>query len=305
MDIRRNKKKWNAFTMLLTAALSVGTLLGPTAAYGAEAGAHPDLTKKGSVSVTMVDKSANSAVGGGEMTLHHVAGIAREDWNDSYSYTEAFAECTLPLDEPESGELARGIADFAAQEGIAGTTKEIGDDGVVTFENLEVGLYLLTQTKAASGYEAVAPFLVSVPISINGELSYDVNATPKTSGVIKDTTNPTDPAGPDDPTKPEEPTKPGDSHGGSDDDEDDDDDWDDSRRPTSPQPTESVVITDEDDSTLPAPTEPEPTDPEPQVDGTKAADVLPKTGQLWWPVPLLCGAGLLFLIFGWLEKRRS
>lgn len=284
--------------MLLTAALSVGALLGPTAAYGAEAGAHPDLTKKGSVSVTMVDKSANSAVGGGEMTLYYVAGVVREDWNDSYAYTEAFAECTLSLDNPESGELAKGIADFAAQNGIAGTAREIGDDGVVTFGNLEVGLYLLAQTKAASGYEAVAPFLVSVPIAINGELSYDVNATPKTSGVIKDTTNPTDPA------KPEDPTRPDDSHDDSDDD-DDDDDWDDSRRPTSPQPTESAVITDGDDSTVPAPADPEPTDSEPPVDGTKAADVLPKTGQLWWPVPLLLGVGLLFLIFGWLEKRRS
>ena len=36
--------------------------------------------------------------------------------------------------------------------------------GVVTFDNLELGLYLIVQTKSISGYEKVAPFLVSVPL---------------------------------------------------------------------------------------------------------------------------------------------
>ena len=32
---------------------------------------------------------------------------------------------------------------------------------------------------------------------------------------------------------------------------------------------------------------------------------LPQTGQLWWPVPVLAGAGLLMLAFGWSSWRRA
>ena len=31
---------------------------------------------------------------------------------------------------------------------------------------------------------------------------------------------------------------------------------------------------------------------------------LPQTGQLWWPVPILAIAGMLFLMFGWYRRRR-
>ena len=31
---------------------------------------------------------------------------------------------------------------------------------------------------------------------------------------------------------------------------------------------------------------------------------LPQTGLLWWPVPLLAGAGLVLFILGWLRRRR-
>ena len=44
---------------------------------------------------------------------------------------------------------------------------------------MEPGLYLLVQYKAAEGYEAAAPFLVSVPMNEDGTYIYDVDASPK------------------------------------------------------------------------------------------------------------------------------
>lgn len=32
---------------------------------------------------------------------------------------------------------------------------------------------------------------------------------------------------------------------------------------------------------------------------------LPQTGQLWWPVPVLAGFGVLFLLIGFLRRRRA
>lgn len=36
---------------------------------------------------------------------------------------------------------------------------------------------------------------------------------------------------------------------------------------------------------------------------THVSGKLPQTGQLWWPVPLLAGAGILLYVYGWLRRR--
>ena len=40
-----------------------------------------------------------------------------------------------------------------------------------------------------------------------------------------------------------------------------------------------------------------------RTDGTPVPDI-PATGQLWWPVPVLAGAGMLLLIAGWYIQRK-
>ena len=63
----------------------------------------------------------------------------------------------------------------------------------------------MVQTKAANGYEAVKPFLVSVPMNENGTYAYDVDATPKMSTLTE--TEPTH-STPTTPTTSVEPTLP-------------------------------------------------------------------------------------------------
>ncbi len=53
-----------------------------------------------------------------------------------------------------------------------------------------------------------------------------------------------------------------------------------------------------DDPTPTEPTSPDPTNPPPPDDPK-----LPQTGQLWWPVPLLICAGLLFIVAGLVRRR--
>lgn len=38
--------------------------------------------------------------------------------------------------------------------------------------------------------------------------------------------------------------------------------------------------------------------------GSTAQNVLPQTGQLWWPVPVLALTGMLSLLLGWYRRRR-
>lgn len=52
------------------------------------------------------------------------------------------------------------------------------------------------------------------------------------------------------------------------------------------------------------PDEPTPTDPTPPTQpGNPGKPTLPQTGQLWWPVPVLMAAGLLFVVIGLIRRR--
>lgn len=66
--------------------------------------------------------------------------------------------------------------------------KKTGKDGVVKFDNLEIGLYVVIETyKPASVTQAVKPFLVSIPMTRKGDVKkgeewlYDVVVYPKNS----------------------------------------------------------------------------------------------------------------------------
>lgn len=70
---------------------------------------------------------------------------------------------------------------------------------MVSFTNLELGLYLLVQDVAAEGCIKMEPFLVSVPMEENGGYLYDVDASPKVELAKL----------PVEPSKPEQPELPG------------------------------------------------------------------------------------------------
>lgn len=225
----------NAFTKVLkngaAALLAVALCLGafPAAAQAEEW--QVDLDAVGSITVEIKDTGTGEAVKGGTIILCKAAD-AVEDEGYKFVYTEEFASFTDPIAEDAdlTPELAKKLADAAATSPNL-VTKEVGEEPVV-FDSLAPGLYVISQPKAADGYEPVAPFLVTVPFKgEDGKLQYDVDARPKVEKARKST----------------------------------------------PTPTPPVTKT-----------------PPPK---------LPQTGQLWWPVPLLVIAGLLFILAGWRRKR--
>lgn len=194
----------------------------------------PEPGRLGSITVTM--RSGSKIVAGGELTAYRVGRVADDgDYNYSFVPTGVFTDWGTDFGDLNSGEqsakTAKSLADYVKKQKITGVKKTVGKDGKVTFPELEQGLYLLVQTKAASGYSAVNPFLVSVPYLKDGRYIYEVDATSKTE--------------------------------------------------LEPQP-----------STTPG---------NPSTPGEK----LPQTGQLWWPVPVLLAAGLLFVVLGLVKRRGS
>lgn len=235
-----------------------------------------DLSRTGSIKVSLYDSETSEAVGGGTLTLYRVAKVQKDNANLSFVYTNGFEDCGVELGDLSEGELAGRLAEKIAATAES-TTVEISDLGAAEFGDLEVGLYLVVQTTAAENYNVINPFLVSVPIQENGSYVYDVDALPKVGTAAKKTPEPPDtPDTPDTPDKPEEENP---------------------NTPAAPGPDnpDGWVLGANGEKIYLNPEAPSPDNPNGRVMG---AHGLPQTGQLNWPIPVLAVAGVVLVAAG-------
>lgn len=171
----------------------------------------PELGRRGSISVTMTYEG--EPVTGGTLTLYRVGELSGENGGCRFVFTGDFAACEDALENLESSELAERLRTYAVAKGLNGAKREIKEDGTALYSDLELGLYLMVQEEAANGYQAAAPFLVSLPLNQDQTYVYNVDASPKLE-LTKETASPepdtpitpTEPIGPDTPATPAVPT---------------------------------------------------------------------------------------------------
>ena len=184
-----NFRKALKMYMKPAAALLLGlvlTLAAPAGAFASENSEMPDLSRSGSISVTFKNPKNGKPVGGENIfALYKVADVVVDN-GFHFVYRDKFAEAddSLSEDADLSAELAAKLAKLADSRGISPLVSSAKPDGsgVVSFDGLEVGLYLVVQTGTGKGDEAytIDPFLVTIPLKgSDGALIYDVDATPK------------------------------------------------------------------------------------------------------------------------------
>lgn len=160
----------------------------------------PQLDRTGEITITM--HLGTKPVGGGTLTLYRVGAVQEDDGNYTFQPTGDFTACGKTF-ETLTPSLAEDLAKYARDQKLTGVTLDIDKDGKVLFEDLEVGLYLFVQNKAAAGYNKANPFLVTLPYrEDNGTYRYQVDASPKVE--LEREPEPTTPP----PTKPHEPSLP-------------------------------------------------------------------------------------------------
>lgn len=238
-----------------------------------------DLSRTGSIKVSLYDSETSKAVGGGTLTLYRVAKVQKDNANLSFVYTNGFEDCGVELGDLSEGELAGRLAEKIAATAES-TTVEISDLGVAEFGDLEVGLYLVVQTTAAENYNVINPFLVSVPIQENGSYVYDVDALPKVGTAAKKT--PDTPDKPDTPDTPDTPDKPNEENPNT------------PAAPGADNP-DGWVLGAHGEKIYLNPEAPSPDNPNGYVMG---AHGLPQTGQLNWPIPVLAVTGVVLVAAG-------
>ncbi|MCD8128384.1 MAG: hypothetical protein LUD54_02210 [Oscillospiraceae bacterium] len=65
-------------------------------------------------------------------------------------------------------ELAETLADFTEQNTFTGVSTAVDTEGKVTFDDLELGVYLIVQTEKSTGFDVISPFIVTVPLETDG-----------------------------------------------------------------------------------------------------------------------------------------
>lgn len=129
------------------------------------------------------DGSIQLALPGGNLMLFQVAVFSEPG---TLQLTADFDDWEGTLDHLSSPETAKALALFAQKNRCSATEKTV-TNGSILFSGLEPGLYLLLQTEAASGYEPITPFLITMPIGGAEGNTNKIDATPKIQPVAKPT----------------------------------------------------------------------------------------------------------------------
>lgn len=137
-----------------------------------------DLDQRGSISVSLVSKDGNTPLAGAELSVFYVASVRCNDEGKLvYVYTEEFADCGFPLDDPG---LIDKLDAYVTENTVPCQIIATDAQGTAVCQELSLGLYFIKQTGSVEGFALSAPFLVTVPYETEEGFVYQVDASPKT-----------------------------------------------------------------------------------------------------------------------------
>lgn len=137
-----------------------------------------DFKKLGKVEITLKEKVENKLIDGAELTIYKVADAKEDNHNLVFEYVEELKSCEVSLKNLKEENLSEEINKCVSDK-VVGKSK-VTENGKVTFDNLELGLYLVRQTNKVDGYSKISPYLVMVPVSNDSKWNYEVVSNPKT-----------------------------------------------------------------------------------------------------------------------------
>lgn len=137
-----------------------------------------DFNSKGSIEITLNEKTDNEKIEGAEILLYKVADAKSENHNLMFEYIDELKSCNASLNDLETKSKSEDI-EKCINENI-NSLKQITDvNGTVKYNDLDLGLYLVKQNNIVKGYSKIDSFLVMIPKIVNNKWIYDIKSTPK------------------------------------------------------------------------------------------------------------------------------
>lgn len=139
------------------------------------------LNKNGSITLNLTDSENEKSLANVPFRLYFIANAYESGNGIRYELIPPFDEANVDTDDLQDSSLPVHLAHFAISENQPYTEKTTDEKGVLVFENLTPGLYLVVPLQNEEDRCIVSPFLVSVPNydSKNGTWEYDIDASPK------------------------------------------------------------------------------------------------------------------------------
>lgn len=195
------KKLWKKLLAVTTAVMMAITLL-PAMANAESTITDPQAKGSLTINKTTNKKDADGkypGLGGAEFTIYKVASLelGTNGKYKAWKLTTDFARLSLTPDtlgsistadlEAKANEAKKIAADLTGQSQTTADGTGETRKGEATFSNLELGYYLVVETKTPSKYVASKPFFVSIPetvTTVDGSTwNYNVSVSPKNQGI--------------------------------------------------------------------------------------------------------------------------
>ena len=138
-----------------------------------------DAGKTGSISVTLREQYQKIPIAGAQLYVYYIATVGiNTEGERSYTYTEAFADTGIALDDPE---FSAKLNAYLAYHDVPAIKLVTDAEGTAGCGNLPLGLYFVRQVNTVEGFAPCVPFLVTIPMEYEDGYVYAVNASPKTA----------------------------------------------------------------------------------------------------------------------------
>ena len=141
-----------------------------------------DFEGRGTIELLLKESTDGTMVSGAEISIVKIAKAIDKNNNLTFEYVDEINDCSLLVDEIK--DVSSELLECVDKSNLKYDKKITDKNGMVKFNNLELGLYLIKQTNKLEGYSSFLPFLIMIPEFIDDEWNYDIEATPKTD-IIK------------------------------------------------------------------------------------------------------------------------
>ena len=135
-----------------------------------------DINKKGDLSITLKTNN-KEAIKGAEITIYQIAEIDIKNANLTYKVLNELESCSINLNGQK---IDNTTIQCIKQANIPSQAVLTDDTGISSFNNLDLGIYLILETKQVEGYSNFEPFFVNIPQEIDNEWIYTISSMPKT-----------------------------------------------------------------------------------------------------------------------------